>query len=509
MIALIKKLSLIGVIIAILVYSIVRVTFTLILSDEYTYFENVFSFMLLFGELFILLHAIGYAIDLVRSSRVDRSLFPESPKSSYPPPEVAILIAARHEPKEVLMNTFLSITNLRYTAKNVYFLDDSTLPEFKKEAEEIAEYFGLKLFRRSDRHGAKAGIVNDCLKTLTEKYVAIFDADMSPMPDFLENLVPLIDSDDKLAFVQTPQFYSNINTSRIARAAGYQQAVFYEYICEAKGSSEAMFCCGTNVIFRKDALIAVDGFDESSVTEDFATSVKFHLAGWKSLYYNHVGTFGMGPETLGAYFQQQSRWAKGTVGVFRKVLIKFLQNPLGLSLGQWWEYFLSGTYYFVGIAFTFLMICPVAYLFFQVPSFFIHQDIYFSIFVPYFGLSLGVFFLTLKERNYKVKSLFLGQMLTYITFPVLIKSSVSALFGIQGSFSITSKGKNDALPYYRLWPQILFLMANYLAFVWGLNRFYYERDFSVAINSAWALYHFFIMCGIFYFNVDSDEKKPA
>lgn len=503
-----KAIALIAVILAIIIYSMIRITFTVILSGEYAWFENVFSFMLLAGETFILIHATGYAIDLVRANKKEESLFFLSQKFSYPPPEVAVLVAARHEPKEVLERTFRSIMNIRYTAKNVYFLDDSSLEKYKKEAEDIAAHFGLHLFRRESRHGAKAGIVNDCTRTLQEKYIVIFDADQNPMPDFLEKIVPIMEANEKLAFIQTPQFYSNIKENRIARASGYQQAVFYEYICEAKGSSEAMFCCGTNVIFRKDALLAVGGMDETVVTEDFATSVKFHLAGWKSLYFDHVSTFGMGPETLGAYFQQQSRWAKGTVGVFRKVIQSFFKNPFKLKFSQWWEYLLSGTYYFVGIAFTLLMICPVAYLFFHVPSFFIHQDIYFSVFIPYFGLSLGVFFLTLKDRNYSVKSLFLGQMLMYITFPILIRSAVSALFGFQGTFAITQKGAGKALPYLKLWPQFTFMLLNYTALVWGMNRWYYEKDFSVLINCIWAFYHFMVMLSVFYFNVESkDDEK--
>jgi hypothetical protein len=28
------------------------------------------------------------------------------------------------------------------------------------------------------------------------------------------------------------------------------------------------------------------------------------MTGWKSTYYNHVGTFGMGPEALAEYFKQ-------------------------------------------------------------------------------------------------------------------------------------------------------------------------------------------------------------
>ena len=499
-----------SVIIAIIIYAIVRIFYTFALSPEYVLVDRIFSFTLLFGEMFLLVHALGYGIDLYKSTSV--SVRDASDEHFFnipsPPPEIAILVAARHEPKDVLERTFTALKNLRYPSKHIYFLDDSSEQKYKREAEELASKYDLILFRREERHGAKAGIVNDCLKTLKEKYVAIFDADQNPLPGFLLKLIAILEADPKLAFIQTPQFYTNMDASHVARGSAYQQAVFYEYICEAKGSRESMFCCGTNVVFRAKALKSVGGFDETVVTEDFATSIKLHMNGWKSLYYNHVGTFGMGPETLGAYFKQQSRWAKGTVGVFRKVILNFLKHPFKLSFTQWWEYFLSSTYYFVGLAFTFLMICPIAYLFFDVPSFFLRSDIYASVFLPYFSLSIAVFLFTLRSRNYKVRNLFTGQVLTYITFPVLIVSTIQGLFGLQGTFSVTEKGKGHRLSYWSLWPQLLFLFANYTAFVWGINRFYYERDIALLINCIWVLYHTFIMCGVLYFNQGTLKEQP-
>lgn len=496
------------VIASIIFYGIIRILFTVALAPDYGSADRFFAWLLLGGEFFILIHAFGYALHLLRAVRMKDLAERVQPPLPFPLPEVALLVAARHEPKEVLRDTFRALTAQHYAAKTVYFLDDSSEQSYRREAEEIAEEFGLVLFRREVRRGAKAGIINDCLKTLSQTYIVVFDADQQPMPDFLMKLVPLMEEDARLAFIQTPQFYSNIRSNRIARGAAYQQAVFYEYICEAKGSKQSMFCCGTNVIFRRQALLEVDGFDESVVTEDFATSLKLHLAHWRSLYFNHVGAFGMGPETLGAYFTQQGRWAKGTIGVLRKVVWNFLRRPWKLSLAQWWEYFLSSTYYFVGLAFLILMVCPIAYLFFGVPSFFIHTGVYISVFVPYFSLSLGVFFLTLRARHYRVRDLMLGQMLTYITFPVLFRATVSGLLGVQGSFGITAKGKGNELPLIALWPQLLLLFLNFAAMVWGFNRVWYEREMAILVNCFWALYHAIIMGFVFYFNA-AEEDKPV
>jgi cellulose synthase (UDP-forming) len=309
-----------------------------------------------------------------------------------------------------------------------------------------------------------------------------------------------MESDQSLAFVQTPQFYTNTEGSQIAKAAAFQQAVFYEYICEGKSSQDAMFCCGTNIIFRKKALDQVGGLDESTVTEDFATSFKFHQRGWRSLYYNHVYAFGMGPEDLVGYFKQQYRWANGTITVFKKVLKNLILHPFSLKLKQWVEYLLSSSYYLVGFALFGLMLFPIFYLLFDVPSFFAKPEIYFLVFLPYITLSLSVFYLVLKERNYSAGDLFKGQLAGFISFPVYLQAAFSSLLGRKATFGITSKLKGRNVSYFKLWPQILLLLLNYVAIVWGMNRFIYQREPALAINAFWAFYHLLLLSSIFYFN---------
>jgi len=489
--------------IAVIVYMVVRAA--LLFYAEYTLFEKAFSIVLICGEFFILIHAFGYALNILKVYRSQEKtrrepFLGENPKDM---PSVAILVAARHEPREVLEETFASLYNLKYKNKKIYFLDDSSDEKYKKEAEEIAEVFSLELFRRGDRHGAKAGVINDCLKKLDQKYIAVFDADQTPLPEFLDKLIPFLEEDEKLAFVQTPQFYTNIEESRVARGAAFQQAVFYEYICEGKNSQDAMFCCGTNIVFRRTALLDVGGLDESTVTEDFATSIKFHTTGWKSLYYSHVYAFGMAPENLTAYFEQQYRWANGTISVFKKILWQFVRHPFSLKLRQWWEYFLSGSYYMVGIAFFILMTCPIMYLLFNVPSFFARPEIYFLAFLPYITLSLVVFYMVLGRRNYKMRDLFVGQILGVVTFSVYLRAVVSALLGVKTTFGITSKAKEAAIPYFRLWPQLTIIILSYISIIWGINRFVYEREPALLINGFWALYHMVMMSSIFYFNEEA------
>lgn len=491
---------------AVIFYSVGRTFFTILFSSDHSLVVQISAATILLIETFTLLHCTGYLIDLITVARAKKEDRPISTKITTFSRTVAILVPARHEPRELLEGTFLSLINLKYSAKTIYLLDDSSDEKYVKDALEISKKFGINLFRRDNRVGAKAGIINDCLKTLTETYIAVFDADQRPGRNFLSPLIPILEADEKIAFIQTPQFYSNIGDNRVARGAQIQQSIFYEYICEAKNVSTAMFCCGTNVVFRREALLDVGGMDASVVTEDIATSLKMHMRGWKSIYYGRVSAFGKGPENLASYFQQQSRWASGTVGVYRKLLKNFLFNPRSLTLYQWWEYFLSTTYYFTGIVIMIFMVCPPAYIVFGIPSFFVSDEAYLVIFLPYFALSLSIFYTSLTNKNYRMKDLILAQVLAYIAFPVTGKAAISALFGWQGRFRVTPKIAGTRLSYFSLLPQLSLFLLNYIALIWGIERLSRDNDWPLIVNCFWAFYHCLIMLGVFYFNASPKPK---
>jgi cellulose synthase/poly-beta-1,6-N-acetylglucosamine synthase-like glycosyltransferase len=489
----------------IVVYFVLRALF--ISYAQYNQIEKTLGILFFLSEAYVMVHAFGYFMGIYRLNK--KGLI--EPEVAYLEeyPHVSILIPARHEPKEILESTVTSCYNLAYPAKTIYILDDSSEQEYMDQAQAIAEKFDCTLFRREERHGAKAGVINDCMKNIDSKYIAVFDVDQNPISGFLTKAVSVLEADSKLAFIQTPQYYSNLHANRVARAANMQQAAFYETVCEAKSASDAMMCCGTNVVLRKEALDDVGGLDESTVTEDFATSFQLHLKGWKSIYYNHIGTFGQGPENLSVYLNQQNRWANGNVSVLKKVALKLLRNPLALKPIQWWEYSITGSYYLVGWALLFLLFCPVIYIFFDTPSFFMHPAIYAMAFVPYFTLALTIFYMSMKGRNYKSKDIFKGQMLFLISLPAYLSGSLAGLLGLKKGFKITAKKCSQHVPYRTLWPQLFIWGASLSAITWGVNRFIYDRSPAVLINMAWIFYHFVLLSSIFYFNEEVLEKSKV
>jgi cellulose synthase (UDP-forming) len=489
-------------IINLIIYCLVRITFLCI--STFTVFQLTYAIIFFICELFLLVNAFGFFLTIwnVAQNKIkeNRNQYIPTPFKYKHYPSVAVIVAARHEPFDILENTFTTLKNLNYSNKTLYFLDDSTDEKYKEEAEKIALKYSAKLYRREYRHGAKAGIINDFLKTIDEKYLAVFDADQNPMPDFLLETISILENNEKIAFIQTPQVYTNIDIGPVAKGSGMQQAIFYELICEGKNIHNAMFCCGTNVIFRKEALEKVGGFDEDSITEDFSTSLDLHRQGYESYYYNHAVVFGMAPENLVAYFKQQFRWATGTIGIFKKLLKILFKGTKKLTFIQMWEYFLSSTYYFIGWALFILMLSPIINLIFNISAFSGNSIIYFGIFFPYFFISLFLFFLTMKARNYTFSQIYKGIILTYISFPVFMISAVYGLFTKRMKFTITSKGKHADLPFAMLLPYLIMIALSLVAITKGIINLFLLHNYGTIINMLWVVYHLFILLNIFYFN---------
>ena len=187
-----------------------------------------------------------------------------------------------------------------------------------------------------------------------------------------------------MAFVQTPQYYANTESSRIAAASWAQQALFFGAIARGKDGLDAVFCCGTNVLFRREAFESVGGFPTNSLTEDFELSIHLHERGWSSAYVPDVLSRGLGPEDMAAYVSQQQRWARGCLSGIPRALRARL--PLRLKA----QYLLSGLYFLSGWTVLIYMSFPVIRLLggrpadrraSPRPEFLLH-------FAPYFAVAL-------------------------------------------------------------------------------------------------------------------------
>ncbi|MFO7601600.1 MAG: cellulose synthase, partial [Candidatus Desulfacyla sp.] len=106
-----------------IVYLLVRTFLFLIL--DYQWHEKIAALFLLFAETFIIIHGIGYFLEIFHIVVRGKGLAPideaPPPLETYPP--VAIIVSSFNEPLEVVEDTLITFYNLSYPNKHIYFLD--------------------------------------------------------------------------------------------------------------------------------------------------------------------------------------------------------------------------------------------------------------------------------------------------------------------------------------------------------------------------------------------------
>ena len=221
---------------------------------------KILSIILILINVFFIMHSLEYMHYYVSaSSKYEKSVTYYF--STYYPFNTSVFIACYNESADVLEETIIKIKQMCRVGNGIpYVLDDSTDKEKAEAVRELCGKYGIIYMHRENRRGYKAGALNDALKIVDTKYFAVFDADQHPLPEFLTETLPVIDDNNSIALVQVPQKYENNNTN-VAKGANDIQEVFYNFITEGKSLEDSMFSCGSNVIYRTDAVRSVGGFD--------------------------------------------------------------------------------------------------------------------------------------------------------------------------------------------------------------------------------------------------------
>jgi cellulose synthase/poly-beta-1,6-N-acetylglucosamine synthase-like glycosyltransferase len=198
-----------------------------------------------------------------------------------------------------------------------------------READTSETPLDITYLHRVDRSGYKAGALDAGLKVAKGDFVAVFDADFLPQPDFLRALAPNFMDDPKVGMVQARWGHLNREHSLLTRT----QALMLDghHLVENRARSAAGWLfnfSGTGGMWRKEAIGSSGGWQHDTLTEDLDLSYRAQLAGWRFIYRANVVSPAELPEDVSAFRAQQYRWAKGTVQTARKLLGRVLRAPL-------------------------------------------------------------------------------------------------------------------------------------------------------------------------------------
>ncbi|WP_375236140.1 cellulose synthase family protein [Winogradskyella sp.] len=212
----------------------------------------------------------------------------------------------------------------------IQVLDDSTdetIETTQKHIEKLAKS-GLDIthITRTDRQGFKAGALKEGLEIAKGEFIAIFDADFLPQPNWLKCTIPYF-KNEKVGVVQTRWGHINRNYSLLTKIQAF--ALDAHFTLEQVGrNSKGHFINfnGTAGVWRKDCIIDAGNWEGDTLTEDLDLSYRAQLKNWEFKYLEDVETPAELPVVISAARSQQFRWNKGGAENFRKMLWRVVRS---------------------------------------------------------------------------------------------------------------------------------------------------------------------------------------
>ncbi|MDE3170875.1 MAG: glycosyltransferase, partial [Acidobacteriota bacterium] len=179
---------------------------------------------------------------------------------------------------------------------------------------------------RTNRHGFKAGALDAGLNVAKGEFVAIFDADFLPSPDFLRRTLPYF-TDPKIGMVQGRWTYLNRHYSALTEVETILLDGHFVMEHGARSRSNSFFNFnGTAGVWRRCTIDEAGGWQHDTLTEDTDLSYRAQLRGWHFLYLPEIDCPSELPVEMNAFKSQQARWAKGLMQTAKKVLPQVLRS---------------------------------------------------------------------------------------------------------------------------------------------------------------------------------------
>lgn len=161
------------------------------------------------------------------------------------------------------------------------------------------------------------------------EFVAIFDADFQPNPDFLKLTVPHFKGNPDLGLVQARWSFVNKDENLLTRLQNVNLCFHFEVEQQVNGIFLNFFGFnGTAGVWRIKALEDSGGWLERTTVEDMDIAVRAHLKGWKFIFLNDVRVLCELPESYEAYKKQQHRWHSGPMQLFRLCLPAIITSKI-------------------------------------------------------------------------------------------------------------------------------------------------------------------------------------
>jgi len=225
----------------------------------------------------------------------------------------------------------------------IQVLDDST-----DETQEVAQIivdryrtlgYPIVYIHRSNRHGFKAGALDEGLHTASGEFIAIFDADFLPPPDWLMRVIHHF-AEPTVGMVQTRWTHLNRDYSFLTQVEAILLDGHFVLEHGARSRSGVFFNFnGTAGMWRRCTIDQAGGWQHDTLTEDTDLSYRAQIIGWQFKYLQDVECPAEVPIEMTAFKTQQQRWAKGLIQTSKKILPRVFRSdvPLRTKIEAWYH----------------------------------------------------------------------------------------------------------------------------------------------------------------------------
>lgn len=365
------------------------------------------------------------------------------------------------EPKEMVVATLRSIQRMDYPHVT-HLCDEGDDPALR----EVCERLGVRHVTRVEKIGAKAGNINNALRSAMGDIAVIMDPDHEAAPYFLDRVLGYFD-DPEVCFVQHVQAYYNQDESLIARGAAEQTYHFYGPLqtgMHGHGTAQAI---GANCAFRRKALDSIGGH-AAGLAEDMATTLKLYAKGWTSVYSPEILTRGQVPGTFAGYGKQQLKWA---CGVWDILIESYPAAFSGINWKNRLHYVMNGLFYCRGLFFLLGGLIPIAALVTGLTPLEITFEQFLIWFGPYFAAQILVrqaaqrWLLEPEERGFHL----IGGFLMNAVWLIHLRGVASALMRVKIPYIPTPKEDEAADAWALNAPNFALIAVSLTAIFYGLT----------------------------------------
>lgn len=291
-----------------------------------------------FGTLIVLSVYGLHRYETMRRYRKYRKNLPKTaPQRFEQLPKVTIQLPLYNE-RFVVQRLLEEITKVEYPQEllQIQVLDDSTDETHPYTERLCNEYraagFPIEYKHRTNRHGYKAGALQEGLATATGEFIAIFDADFIPPPDFLTRTIDYF-VDRQVGVVQTRWSYLNKEFNILTQVEAMLLDGHFVLEHGARCGSGLFFNFnGTAGILRRAMIDDAGGWQHETLTEDSDLSYRAQLNGWRFVYVPGLECPSELPVDTYGFQVQQARWAKGLTQVAKKLLPRICKADLPLRV---------------------------------------------------------------------------------------------------------------------------------------------------------------------------------